>query len=35
MPTTMLSEHFSLAEFTYSQTASREGLDNTPTAGSL
>ena len=31
MPTTMLSEHFSLAEFTYSQTASREGLDNTPT----
>jgi hypothetical protein len=31
MPTTMLSEHFSLAEFTYSQTASRMGLDNTPT----
>jgi hypothetical protein len=31
MPTTMLSEHFTLAEFTYSQTASREGIDNTPT----
>jgi hypothetical protein len=27
----MLSEHFSLSEFTYSQTASRMGLDNTPT----
>jgi zinc D-Ala-D-Ala carboxypeptidase len=31
MPTTMLSEHFTLAEFTYSETASRQGLDNTPT----
>jgi hypothetical protein len=31
MPTTMLSEHFSLAEFTYSETAARQGLDNTPT----
>jgi hypothetical protein len=27
----MLSEHFSLSEFVYSQTASRMGLDNTPT----
>jgi hypothetical protein len=26
-----LSEHFTLAEFTYSQTASRAGIDNTPT----
>jgi zinc D-Ala-D-Ala carboxypeptidase len=31
MATEMLSEHFSLAEFTYSQTASRAGIDNTPT----
>ena len=31
MPTIMLSQHFSLAEFTYSETASRCGLDNTPT----
>lgn len=31
MPTTMLSEHFSLAEFTYSTTASQCGIDNTPT----
>jgi hypothetical protein len=31
MPTQQLSEHFTLAEFTYSQTASRMGLDNTPT----
>ena len=31
MPTEMLSEHFSLAEFTYSQTASRAGISNTPT----
>jgi zinc D-Ala-D-Ala carboxypeptidase len=31
MPTTMLSEHFSLQEMIYSQTASRMGLDNTPT----
>jgi zinc D-Ala-D-Ala carboxypeptidase len=30
MPVAMLSEHFSLAEFTYSQTASRLGLDNRP-----
>lgn len=27
-----LSEHFKLSEFTFSQTASREGIDNTPTA---
>jgi hypothetical protein len=27
----MLSEHFSLQEFTYSQTASRAGVKNTPT----
>lgn len=31
MSTQQLSEHFTLAEFTYSQTASRMGLDNTPT----
>lgn len=31
MPTLKLSPHFTLAEFTYSQTASRMGLDNTPT----
>jgi hypothetical protein len=31
MPTEQLSPHFTLAEFTYSQTASRMGLDNTPT----
>jgi hypothetical protein len=31
MPSEQLSEHFTLAEFTYSQTASRMGLDNTPT----
>ena len=31
MPTVQLSPHFTLAEFTYSQTASRQGLDNTPT----
>jgi zinc D-Ala-D-Ala carboxypeptidase len=30
MPTIMLSEHFSLAEFTYSQTASRAGISNQP-----
>lgn len=29
----MLSEHFSLAEFTISQTAARKGLDNTPGPG--
>ena len=26
----MLSDHFSLAEFTISQIATRKGLDNTP-----
>jgi hypothetical protein len=31
MPSQQLSPHFTLAEFTYSQTASRMGLDNTPT----
>ena len=31
MPTQQLSPHFTLIEFTYSQTASRMGLDNTPT----
>jgi hypothetical protein len=31
MPTTQLSPHFTLQEFTYSETASRQGLDNTPT----
>jgi zinc D-Ala-D-Ala carboxypeptidase len=31
MATEMLSEHFTLAEFTYSQTASRAGIPNTPT----
>jgi hypothetical protein len=31
MPSEQLSPHFTLAEFTYSQTASRMGLDNTPT----
>ena len=30
MPSEQLSPHFTLAEFTYSQTASRMGLDNTP-----
>jgi zinc D-Ala-D-Ala carboxypeptidase len=30
MPTAMLSEHFSLAEMIYSETASRQGLDNEP-----
>jgi zinc D-Ala-D-Ala carboxypeptidase len=31
MPTVMLSDHFSLQEFLYSETASRQGLNNTPT----
>lgn len=31
----MLSEHFSLAEFTISQTAVRKGLNNTPNAATL
>jgi hypothetical protein len=31
MPTVMLSPHFALAEFVISQTAAREGIDNTPT----
>ena len=35
MPTEQLSPHFTLAEFTYSQTASRMGLDNTPTPEAL
>lgn len=30
MPTIKLSEHFTLQEMTYSQTAAREGLNNTP-----
>lgn len=29
--TVMLSEHFALDEFTFSQTAARNGIDNTPT----
>jgi len=28
---TQLTQHFTLEEFTFSQTASRQGLDNTPT----
>jgi zinc D-Ala-D-Ala carboxypeptidase len=32
MPSAMLSEHFSLAEFTISETAARLGLDNEPDA---
>jgi hypothetical protein len=35
MPTAMLSEHFSLAEFTQSQTAARRGLGNTPNVDEL
>lgn len=31
MPTTQLTPHFTLEEFTASQTAARMGLDNTPT----
>jgi zinc D-Ala-D-Ala carboxypeptidase len=30
MPTVMLTEHFSLQELCYSETASREGLSNKP-----
>lgn len=30
MPTTQLTQHFTLAEMTYSQTAARMGIDNTP-----
>jgi zinc D-Ala-D-Ala carboxypeptidase len=30
MPTIMLSPHFTLQEFTYSQTAAREGIPNQP-----
>ena len=30
-----LSEHFTLAEFTISQTAARKGLDNTPGPGTI
>lgn len=30
MPTVKLTEHFTLQEFIASQTASREGIDNTP-----
>jgi zinc D-Ala-D-Ala carboxypeptidase len=30
MPSTKLSEHFTLEEFTASQTAARKGIDNTP-----
>lgn len=33
--TDYLSEHFSLAELTHSQTAARKGLDNTPTREAL
>ena len=32
MPSAMLSEHFSYAEMIYSETASRQGLDNEPDA---
>src|SRR5262245_23473454 len=35
MPTVMLSPHFSLAEFTASQTAAREGIPNQPDAAAL
>ena len=35
MPTTMLSPHFTLQEFTYSQTASREGIPNQPDATAM
>ena len=35
MPSTMLTEHFTLEEFLYSETASRQGLDNTPSEASL
>ena len=31
---TQLSPHFTLEEFTHSQTAARQGLDNVPPAGS-
>ena len=30
MPTVMLSQHFSLQEMTFSQTASRMGINNVP-----
>ena len=30
MPTTQLSPHFTLSEMTYSETALRRGIDNTP-----
>jgi hypothetical protein len=30
MPSVQLTDHFTLGEFVYSQTASREGIDNTP-----
>lgn len=32
---TQLSEHFTLAEFTASQTAARRGIDNTPDAATV
>jgi zinc D-Ala-D-Ala carboxypeptidase len=32
MPAVTLSPHFALAEFLISQTAAREGIDNTPSA---
>jgi len=35
MPTVMLSEHFTLQEFTASQTAAREGIPNQPNAHEL
>lgn len=35
MPTVMLSPHFSLQEFTASQTASREGIPNQPDAAAM
>jgi hypothetical protein len=35
MPTIMLSPHFTLDEFTASQTAAREGIPNTPDAAAL
>lgn len=35
MPTVMLSPHFTLQEFTASQTAAREGIPNQPDAAAL
>jgi zinc D-Ala-D-Ala carboxypeptidase len=35
MPTTQLSPHFTLAEFTYSETAARQGIPNQPDAAAM